>query len=183
MSPAAPATLRSLMCGEICWKTAAHLRCTGAHLGMAQWPATEVDEVVAASRRLWAREGVNSPDEFLRSRGWPVSTRRLDAAVGGLQALLLPRREGGFAVVVDPDPTPEQIAAGLDGQAVRSWRVAHEYAHTFFYEPTVVPSRRRPASRAEELFCDRFACTVTGVWTWSAKPLGTGSVAVGHSAP
>ncbi len=111
----------------------------------------------------WRSMGVDDARSCVVALGWQLRLQRFDAAAGGLQALLIPRAAGGFSVVVDPDPTPEQAAAGLSSGDVVTFRVAHEYAHTFFYLPTAVPSRPRPATLREERFCDAFARAVTGV--------------------
>lgn len=89
--------------------------------------------------------------------GWSVEYRALDAARGGHRALLLPRLAGGFHVVVDPHPSPQERAEGVASDLVARWRLAHEYAHTFFYAPNHVPRRATAPSAAEEAFCDAFA--------------------------
>lgn len=94
---------------------------------------------------------------------------RLGARDGGLQALLLPR-VGGFTAVIDPDPTPEQAAAGHPPQLVQGWRLAHEYAHTFFFARRHVPRRAAAASVDEERFCDAFASALVDVNLISLRP-------------
>lgn len=83
---------------------------------------------------------------------------------GGCEALLVPLRTGGFRVVVDPTPrrgwaslTPE-LRTKVARHRTR-FRVAHELAHTFFYETgRGAPARRFPGgSSAEESFADAFA--------------------------
>ena len=71
--------------------------------------------------------------------------------------MLLPRLRGGFHIVVDPEPTPDQRRQGVPAAIVTGWRLAHEYAHTFFYAARCVPRRAAPATPAEEAFCDAFA--------------------------
>ena len=89
--------------------------------------------------------------------GWTVTIRRLGAATGGLQALLVPRLGGGFSVIVDPDLTPDERASGADPLQVRADRIAHEVAHALLYRPGEPPLRCLPPSAAEEVFCDELA--------------------------
>ncbi len=95
---------------------------------------------------------------------------QLGAERSGLQALLMPRLSGGFEFVLDAAPTPEQAAAGAGGHGLVEWRLAHEYAHTFFYARRHVPRRPRPACREEELFCDAFANALLGAAWFSTRP-------------
>ena len=80
-------------------------------------------------------------------------------------ALLVPRADGSFDIIVDPAPRRE----GTEGTSSTAmapvtknhrfrFRVAHEIGHSFFYNRLLRPPRRRlPFSRAEEAFCDAFA--------------------------
>jgi hypothetical protein len=108
------------------------------------------------SQRLWGCR------EQVEALGWVVRIAPLGAADGGLQAILMPRLSGGFALVVDPDPTPWQAAAGTLRKGLVEWRTAHEYAHTFFYARRAVPRRAVAACAAEEQFCDAFANALLG---------------------
>lgn len=129
---------------------------TGA--GLRAVPGAEaVSPVVDAVRDWWSREGVAGCEAQMARLGWAVRGTQLGAASGGLQALLLPRLSGGFTVVVDPDRTPAQIASQVDPVLVRQWRLAHEYAHTFFYRQRDVPRRGGRPGQSEEVFCDLFA--------------------------
>ncbi len=119
-------------------------------------------EVVDAVRRCWRRSGAWDCESQIKALGWSVEYRQLDAVRGGHQALLVPRPTGGFHVVVDPDPTPAQHACGVESHTVIRWRVAHEYAHTFFYAHRHVPRRPTPPSADEEAFCDDFANELLG---------------------
>lgn len=73
------------------------------------------------------------------------------------EALLIPRSGGGFDIVVSP------LAGNFDKESptVRHrlrFRVAHEIAHSFFYDRRHSPASRTLAgSEEEEEFCDRFA--------------------------
>ena len=80
-------------------------------------------------------------------------------------ALLIPRIDGTFDIVVDPQPRVQSTRstpfpqAAIPTQAHRfRFRVAHEIGHSFFYNRTArPPSRLLPFSPAEEKFCDEFA--------------------------
>ena len=80
-------------------------------------------------------------------------------------ALLVPRTDGFFDVIVDPTPpihasSPTRTPyASMPTQAHRfRFRVAHEIGHSFFYDRVSRPPRRLlPFSPAEEAFCDEFA--------------------------
>ncbi len=122
----------------------------------------EAPDVVSMTRSWWHEQGLLDPAGQIAALGWEVRTRTLGAAAGELQALLMPVTTGGFVFVVDPDPTPEQEAAGADASVVRSWRIAHEYAHTFFYVRDRVPWRARRHGHVEELFCDAYANALLG---------------------
>lgn len=141
----------------------------------APMPEVRFDAVPAVGRavgladRLRRDLGVDpcapvDPELVAGTIGWPVRLARLGAADGGLQALLTPRSVGGFAVVVDPDPTPAQHEL-LDGQEpglhlLRWARLAHELAHVFFYAHGRPPRRWLEPSEAEERFCDAFAAAL-----------------------
>ncbi|HSO96898.1 MAG TPA: hypothetical protein VLV81_12760 [Acidimicrobiia bacterium] len=86
-----------------------------------------------------------------------VSFKALSAERGGLEAALVPDVDGPFEIICDPwvDPHNEQ---GL------SFRIAHELAHTLFYDWSLTPPRRLVTdSVKEEEFCDDFACRLLGV--------------------
>lgn len=141
---------------------------TGASLANAS--AQPVQRVIRQVQQHWAEVGATDAEERVLALGWGFAVQRFDARVGGLQALLVPHHAGGFFMVVDPDPTPAQASAGFTSGEVIRWRTAHEYAHTFFYTATPVPSRSGQATLAEERFCDEFARQVTGLQCWSVDP-------------
>lgn len=73
-------------------------------------------------------------------------------------ALLIPRPDGQFSIVVDPIPKTE---TSLSVDIIRHrnrFRIAHEIGHSFFYDRSTSPPRRltRPSAEEEE-FCDEFA--------------------------
>lgn len=89
--------------------------------------------------------------------------RRLGGARGGLEAVLAPAKGDRFEIHVDPEPfggwgsVPPDMRVMLRRQRLR-FRVAHEMAHSFFYDREgAVPCRRLAGSRRQEDFCDRFA--------------------------
>jgi hypothetical protein len=73
------------------------------------------------------------------------------------EAMLVPRISGGFEIFVDSglsDPhAPERVR-----RQRRRFRVAHEIAHSFFYDRSSTPAKRLlSGSEQEEQFCDAFA--------------------------
>lgn len=101
----------------------------------------------------------------VRSRGWVVEVRPLRAAVGGLQACVLPSRKSQFVVWVDDRPSPaERAEVGSDERGPQAplarFRLAHELGHTLFYRPGTPPTRRAEPRASEEAFCDLFAAAL-----------------------
>ena len=102
-------------------------------------------------------------DGFCATAGVTVARRPLRAAVGGIEATLTPRDGDRFSVVVDPEPAGgwQRIHVPLRGDLARHryrFRLAHELAHTLFYDRSHGrPRRRFPVTAAEEVFCDRYA--------------------------
>lgn len=82
--------------------------------------------------------------------------RELAAREGRQDALLCPRPAGGFLIVIDPNLSPGDVAAGRNLAEALDWRVAHELGHTFFFtgEP---PRRWARWTPEEESLVDRFA--------------------------
>jgi hypothetical protein len=82
----------------------------------------------------------------------------LRSSEGGCQAMLIPRKAGGFRVVVDAALTPASAGESVVRHR-RRFRIAHELGHTFFYWRQHGRPRRAPAtpSPKEEEFCDVFA--------------------------
>jgi hypothetical protein len=102
------------------------------------------------------------PSYMFAAMGWRVRVEEIEAVTGGQQALLLPRRSGGFTAVVDPRPTPLERASHVPAQRLRRARLAHEFAHSFFYTGGSPPRRSAPPTPAEERFCDAFAEAIAG---------------------
>jgi hypothetical protein len=92
-----------------------------------------------------------------------VSTETLSAAGGQQEALLIPLDDNRFGICVDPTPRGgwSKIRPALRPEVERHrhrFRVAHELAHTLFYDRSGTrPRRLRPGSSEEESFCDEFA--------------------------
>lgn len=124
--------------------------------------AGDAPGVVLHVQRWWRAQSLWGCREQAQALGWEVRTARLGAERSGLQAVLMPRLSGGFVFVLDTAPTTGQAAAGAGGPRLLEWRLAHEYAHTFFYARRLVPRRPRPACREEEVFCDAFANALLG---------------------
>ncbi len=94
-----------------------------------------------------------------------VRSARLFPERGGPQALLIPLAEDGFRIPVDPTPHRgwDDVEGPLRKPLYRQRRrflVAHELAHSLFYERMAGqrPNRATPLSETEERFCDEFAC-------------------------
>lgn len=109
----------------------------------------------------WDRGPLDVAETCVAGR-FQLQERALGAAGGGLEALLVPRREH-FELVVDAEPpggwelVAPALRAGLARHRLR-FRAAHEWAHSFFYARTVDGIvRRLPDSADQERFCDEFA--------------------------
>jgi hypothetical protein len=92
-----------------------------------------------------------------------ISQETLSAAAGQEEALLIPLHGNAFSIAVDPAPKGgwsrirPAVRADLRRHRHR-FRVAHEIAHTFFYERGGArPRRLLRGSAEEEEFCDEFA--------------------------
>lgn len=136
------------------------------------WPAAPLsavpDEEAAAALaavvrgRALGESRRDAPlDDFRALAGETVriSTRRLAAASGGDEAMLLVR-PGGFDILVDPEPKGGwQDDRKTDTERHRfRFRVAHELAHTVFYDRRwETPRRRLGNSERQEAFADAFA--------------------------
>jgi hypothetical protein len=98
-----------------------------------------------------------------RAGRFHISQETLSAADGQEEALLVPLDGDRFAICVDPTPPGgwSHVRPALRRDVRRHryrFRVAHEIAHTFFYDRTAGrPRRRLDGSQDEELFCDEFA--------------------------
>jgi len=90
--------------------------------------------------------------------GWvELRMQSLAARDGRQDALLCPRASGGFVIVVDPELSPADRAAGRDWQNALDWRLAHELGHTYFYDRAAPPQRWCSWCTDEEDAADFFA--------------------------
>jgi hypothetical protein len=138
-------------------------------------PPSEENADTAASR-LREAIGVGAAREFREAEmsalfEWGrfdvCVTNALDSAHGGAEALLVPLEDDRFSIIVDPQPLggwgPVDGAERerLERRRVR-FRVAHEVAHSLFYERAAgtKPWRAHAATEIEERFCDRFAAAL-----------------------
>jgi hypothetical protein len=134
-------------------------------------PPLELAETLARKvrRRLLGAGAVADPLSDLRSvanaAGATIEHADLDAIRSGLQALLAPR-PGGFDIFVDPsveldvDEPRATVSEDLKRHRTR-FRVAHELAHTFFYDRDAhAPTRLLDDTDRQEAFCDRFAAAL-----------------------
>lgn len=123
-------------------------------------PPHEADLVadrVCRTLGAWLTANGAGAEACLAALGFTVENDDLGASAGGHQAMLLPRPDGGFTVLVDPDLTPDESRAGADPGAVREGRLWHEFAHSLFYAPGTPPRRAALTAPHEESFCDAFA--------------------------
>lgn len=102
------------------------------------------------------------PATLVAGMGWTLRWERMDAARGGMDALLVPSADG-FHVFLDPDPAPPGVRNTYRGAAHFAFRAAHEIAHSFFYDGGRPARRLVPRTGAEERFCDRFASALMRV--------------------
>ena len=73
-------------------------------------------------------------------------------------ALLVPRLDGSFKILVDPLPKSELSTSKDIARHRNRFRIAHEIGHSFFYDRNKNPPRRlTQSSVGEEAFCDEFA--------------------------
>ena len=140
-------------------------------VGPAPVPSSEAEQTAhrsAAEWRLRLHLGTHEPIRDLRhllNRLVPNVTVRfehLSAPSGRQDALLCPRAQGGFTIVVDPRPSPrdppnERSANDMAEPHFLRWRIAHELGHTFFYDDDQPARRRISWNPAEEEWADLFA--------------------------
>lgn len=94
-------------------------------------------------------------DKLCAIGGFRYKTMALETKVGGHEALLVPRVDGTFEILVD---ARGDFADHRVRRRRLRFRVAHEIGHSFFYDRRYRPARRLlSGSEAEEAFCDAFA--------------------------
>jgi hypothetical protein len=132
-------------------------------------PSTRTARSLAATVRAWLlasnepRPLLNLPD-LLAMAGFKIRVGKLGGDRGGTEGLLIPRDDGCFTVSVDPMPqggwgsTSERLRRETGAHRTR-FRIAHELAHSFFYDRSPTrPARATAVGRpSEEAFCDEFA--------------------------
>lgn len=101
--------------------------------------------------------------ELCRVGRFRIVERELSGARGGVEAMLLPQAANRFRIWVDPTPPGgwnrinPTVRSTLRRHRLR-FRVAHEIAHSFFYQRDGgVPRRAVPDSPEQEDFADAFA--------------------------
>ena len=143
---------------------------------MSSWPDTEFASVPdrTAAERLALTVRAQCLGDGASEDGWcdlralcsaaraSVRQRRLTKQGDGTDALLIPRANGSFTILVDPVPEASTKPFWTTVRHRNRFRVAHELGHTFFYRrrPLEQPSRRLPPSQDEESFCDSFAAAL-----------------------
>lgn len=122
-------------------------------------------------------DGAVSTSALAAALGVEVHHERLEAAGGGIEAVLRPRAGGGWSATIDPDPTPAErlVHSADDPQAAHQrsrWRLAHELAHTCFYGTTAKPHHRRLRcnDQREERWCDLLAGALLNPFASLATP-------------
>lgn len=137
------------------------------HRSLAAVPGEHIALRLAEEvRRLVAHDREECPcdlDRICVLGGFRSRIVVLDTRLGGHEALLVPKVDGGFEILVDPTPSVGQ-AVREEGARQRlsrrrlRFRIAHEVGHSFFYDRQSRPARRLLThSDAEEVFCDAFA--------------------------
>ena len=106
----------------------------------------------------WAMQRACDLHEVCRQGGFLPRRADREFSATNHDALLIPRPDGHFSIVVDPIPKTEtRLSADIIRHRNR-FRIAHEIGHSFFYDRNFTPPRRLfPASTKEEEFCDEFA--------------------------
>jgi hypothetical protein len=136
------------------------------------WPALSLSGVPAAeaaadlARELrtrvlgerFADDGWCDLRRMVVAGGFCVVSRVFARDGGGHEALLVPWSDGSFRILVDPFPPGAQAVTRDLIERRNRFRIAHEIAHSFFYDRKCAPAQRLvPGSPEEELFCDHFA--------------------------
>jgi hypothetical protein len=151
----------------------------GRHDGLVEWPrpglrwvperhgAVEIAlEIRRQTLGLADEQPLVDLDAAARAGNFRISLADLGSDRGGSEAMMFPDRCGALEIRVDPRPRGgwtdgnEPLRQQVAHQRAR-FRVAHEMAHSLFYERTGHSARRhRHWSQAEEDFCDRFAAAL-----------------------
>jgi len=112
-----------------------------------------------------------------RLGGFQIVRTDFQNSGGTHEALLVPRPDGTFVVLVDPARGTSDLGPMIGEHRLR-FRVAHEVGHGFFYDRARrPPSRLAALSPREETFCNAFAAalllppSVAAAWAGSAGEL------------
>jgi hypothetical protein len=130
-------------------------------------PLAVADELATAVREeVWGLGPLDPVPEFgplLTAGGFDLREADLAVDRGGNEALMFPGADGRLHIRVDTRPAQpwgtscEELRDETRRHRLR-FRVAHELAHSFFYERSPTgPRRGRRSTPAEERFCDAFA--------------------------
>jgi hypothetical protein len=102
-------------------------------------------------------------ESICKKSGFVVKQISLSDSGASYEALLIPKLNGNFEILVDPkvgltnNSDENGLLSAVKLRRFR-FRVAHEIGHSFFYDRTKKPpSRIFPLSKSEEHFCDQFA--------------------------
>lgn len=100
-------------------------------------------------------------DQLLDAAGHQVHIKPLRAAVGGLEACVVPLADGTFRFICDDGASPgepDDVACLEEPRQFRvSFRLAHELAHTVLGRMSFGARRDDHSSSATEARCDEFA--------------------------
>ncbi|HEX8688977.1 MAG TPA: ImmA/IrrE family metallo-endopeptidase [Solirubrobacterales bacterium] len=124
----------------------------------------EVPEVAREARRSWGVGPTSrlNVERICKRLEIEVAIVSLGVPDGGAQGFLLPRTDGRFLIEVDPEPrngwpdVAPPLRASLRRHRQR-FLIAHELAHTLFYEGPSGGRRLVMDSPCQELFCDELA--------------------------
>jgi len=120
--------------------------------GFRHVPGPEIANTLAMRYRR--AETGNDAIALAEALGFALKFCALRASEGGLEAALVPNAERRFIILCDPWTEADEPVDRVQ------LRVAHELAHTFFYDwSSSLPRHLLVESPAEERFCDLFAAT------------------------
>lgn len=120
-----------------------------------------VGELAARQRTRHGATDRVYTDQLLDAAGHQVHIRPLRAAVGGLEACVVPLADGTFRFICDDAASPgepDDVACLEEPRQFRiSFRLAHELAHTVLGRMSFGARRDGHSFSATEARCDEFA--------------------------